>query len=189
MPMASLPAFLPQPILLPVATRSTRSAICMRRKDSPKKKKSTATSRLSKEEKANLDRIAEEYGIRPPRPGDQLDRKYTQKKPTEQKTLYQSLAGAFGVPTLNAIEQGLYVVLGGLLFFLLTTGLAISSEAFFKASGKPIPDSLDAFATNVQNLFSPALLSFLVLSSLFGIFKQSQLESGTSSYSSLKEKE
>ncbi|PXF48535.1 hypothetical protein BWQ96_01704 [Gracilariopsis chorda] len=186
MHLSNSSAFVPARVLPTTRSKTLRSCLCMKKRGAPKKKKPNAISRLSKEEKARIDKIAERYGVQPPKPGDQLDRKYTKVKPEEPKTMYQSLAGAVGVETLNLVEQGLYVALGGLLTFLITCGLLISSEAFYKATGKDIPESLDAFTSMVQGYFTPALVIFLVLSSVLGIYKQSQLESGASSYSSLR---
>lgn len=155
------------------------------RKGKPSKKK-PPPSRLTREQKARFVEIASEYGVEAPKPGSQLDRKYnqdTKEEPT--RTLYQSLAASIGVSTLEALEKGLYVTLGSLLLFIIGGGLAISSEAFFKASGKPVPEGFDVFATWIGGTFTPVLLLFLVLSSILGLYKQSQLSSGASSYTEL----
>lgn len=179
-------AFVPVRVLPTARSKTPRPYLCMKKGGGSKKKKPNAISRLSNEEKARIDQIAERYGVQLPKPGDQLDRKYTKAQPEEPKTLYQSLASAVGVEALNFVEQGVYITLGALLTFLITCGLSISSEAFFKATGKDIPESLESLASIIQGFFTPALVIFLLLSSALGIYKQSQLESGASSYSSLR---
>lgn len=129
--------------------------------------------------------IAKEYGIAPPEVGQSMDEQYNSpatKNNTQPITVYQRLAATFGVDTLERAEQTVYVVLFILLILFLAGGLAISSEAFFKASGKDVPDNIDDLLLNVESLFTPTIIMFLTLSSLFGLFKQSQLSSGATSY-------
>ena len=182
-------------ILFPGCNRSriqTNQLITMRSgRNSGKKRKPSAASKLSSESKARIDEKAQAIGIRKPAPGDQMDRKYNApgKAAGPQPTFYQMLAGVFGVETLEKFEKILYVVLSAGLGFFLVGGLAISSEAFFKASGSDIPEGLDPLITNLQQLFTPSLFIFLALSSFLGLYKQSQLSSGVTSYTELEDKE
>lgn len=144
---------------------------------------------LSEDKEARLRQLASRRGVQPPTPGDQLDRKYNITIPTptsSPQTLYQFLVTVFGTPTLDMFERGLYVVLGAMLLAFVAGGLAISSEAFFKASGKPVPQQLDDVLGQVQAVFTPVGLVFLALSSVLGVFKRSQLNSGVTAYSELR---
>lgn len=142
-------------------------------------------SRLPKEKRDKFKQLASEYGLDAPRPGEDLDRQYTSKdrpEKTPSKTLYQMLAANFGVSTLDTIEGAVYVLLGTLLLAFISTGLLIASEAFFKASQQEIPPTLDAIAITAEHWFTPVLFLFIGLSSVFGIYKQSQLNSGAAQY-------
>ncbi|CDF38853.1 unnamed protein product [Chondrus crispus] len=185
-------AFCGPALLLPTGQRRTaRVCVTMRkgkRKPGPKK------SQLSKESEERIEGLASKYGIRAPRPGDDLDRKFNSTSSSDPEnqpppSAYQRLAGAFGVEALNAAERVLVVALGTMLIAFLASGLAISSEAFFKASGKEIPDNVEAVLLSLEQAFTPTLLIFLALSSVFGLYKQSQLSSGASSYSALSKDE
>lgn len=187
MPNLITSAFVGRALIPCQRTTCSRPLICMR-KGPPKKKKSTASSRLPPDERARFEDVLGQYGLPLKKPGDQLDELYTQKKPEETKTFYQTLAGVFGVPALEVFEKALFVVLGTLLIFLITGGLLISSEAFFKVSGQETPAYIDYLANTIEKLFSPALVMFLLSSSFFGIYKQSQLASGSTSYSELRKK-
>lgn len=173
---------LPQPV--PERMRRTNHSVQMG-KGQPSKKKPRSSRRLPPEKKARLEQIAKDFGVVPPKPGSQLDDKYARSSAEEGEppNLYESLVSLLGVSTLESMEKALYVVLGGLLTSVIGGGLVISSEAFFKASGRAIPEGLDVFASSTEKLLSPALVAFLVLSSVLGIFKQSQLSSGVATYS------
>lgn len=162
------------------------------RRKSSRPKGPQGPERLSKEQQAKIEGIASTYGVRPPRPGDSQDRQYTASKPASEApppSLYQRLAAAVGVETLDSAERVVYVALGLLLAAFLGAGLAISAEAFLKASGREVPEGVDAFVTAVEGGFTPIVLVFLALSSLLGVYKQSQLSSGATSYEALSEDE
>lgn len=151
-------------------------------------------NRLSKESEQRIESLASKYGIRAPRPGDDLDRKFNTSSSfdtdaAEPLTAYQRLVRIFGVEALDAVEGVVVVALGIILVVFLTSGIAISSEAFFKASGKEIPDYIEATLLNLEKAFTPTVLVFLGLSSMFGLYKQSQLSSGATSYSTLNKDE
>lgn len=166
-------------------TCTPHGAVTMNRKNTPRRKGDGAKSRLPKEKRAKFKQFASEYGLDVPRPGQELDRQYTSKDRKEKapsKTLYQMLADTFGVSTLDSIEGAVYLLLGILLLGFISSGLLIASEAFFKASKQDIPPSLDVIAIAAEHWFTPALFLFLGLSSVFGIYKQSQLNSGVAQY-------
>lgn len=88
---------------------------------------------------------------------------------------------------LDAAESVVYVALAGLLFAFIASGIAISSEAFLKASGRDVSEEFDAVVKLIERGFTPLTIVFLALSSLLGIYKQSQLSSGATSYENLKD--
>lgn len=145
-----------------------------------------AISRLPPEEQAKFDQVAEKYGIKVPKEGSDLDRQYTSpSKESDEpkgKTFYILLAEIFGTSTLDTVESATYVVLGCLLIAFIGTGLAIASEAFFMASKAQIPPVLDSIALAGEKYFTPMLFLFLILSSILGLYKQSQLNSGVAQY-------
>lgn len=160
------------------------------RKAKHKAKPPKGPSRLPKGTEDRIEKLAGKYGIRAPKPGDEHDQKYSAPSSSSSDdlsppTAYQRLAGAVGIETLNAAERVVVVTLGILLVIFLASGLGISSEAFFKASGKEVPDNLDALLVRLEQVFTPAGIVFLALSSVFGLYKQSQLSSGATSYSAL----
>lgn len=194
--MAS-PTFVPT-LLLPSKPRPSQRTVCNVTMRSGKRKSggdkgrrpSNAISRLPPEERAKIDDIANQYGVEVPRAGSGLDRQYTSsskgKDTAPEVTLYQMLANTFGVSTLDNLETATYVLLGLLLFAFLGTGLAIASEAFFAASKVDIPPTLDSVAVVGARFFTPLLVVFIVLSSMLGLYKQSQLNSGAAQYDETK---
>lgn len=190
-------AFVPTPSLSS-RVGSKRRTLCnvsmrsgRRKSDGDKDRRpSNAISRLPPEKRAKLDEIAQQYGVQVPRKGSDLDRQYTstsrEKDPGPEPTLYRMLASSVGVSTLDKLETAVYILLGFLLFAFLGTGLAIASEAFFAASKADIPSALDSIAVTGAQLFTPMLIIFLVLSSMLGLYKQSQLNSGAAQYDETK---
>ena len=165
---------------------------CGKASASPAQRKANSQKRAKNALRAWLP--STESAPRAPRPGDDLDRKFNSTSsvdPDNQPppSAYQRLAGAFGVEALNAAERVLVVALGTMLIAFLASGLAISSEAFFKASGKEIPDNVEAILLSLEQAFTPTIVIFLALSSVFGLYKQSQLSYGASSYSALSKDE
>lgn len=156
----------------------------MRGKRKPGRKKSSSISRLPPEKRARIDEIASDFGLKPEKPTSSLDRQFNERRTDDEPppTLYQRLAGTFGVATLDAVEGVVFVILAGLLITFLGSGIAISVEAFFKATGKPVPDNLDDLAVAAEKWFTPSVGVFLVLSSIYGFYKQSQLNSGAAQY-------
>lgn len=149
-----------------------------------------AISKLPPEERAKFDEVAKQYGIEVPRAGSGLDRRYTSsskdKDAEPEVTLYRMLANTLGVSTLDKLETATYAVLGFLLFAFLGTGLAIASEAFFAASKRDIPPALDSIAVIGVHWFTPLLFTFIIISSMLGLYKQSQLNSGAAQYDETK---
>ncbi len=166
-----------------IHSRAIRGQVNMARRRNVQKRK--GPSPTPPERKAELAKIAREFGVLPAQPGQDLDKKYSEpnsETAAKESTLYLALAGLIGVDTLATLEVGTYFVLGGLLTALITLGLAISSAAFYKAVEKPVPDVLDSFLNNAEPLFTPTVVLFLILSSILGIYKQSQLNSGVTGY-------
>lgn len=168
---------------LPTRARPAAAAtVTMRRKGAQKR---PGPSRTPAEKRARMEEIARGYGVAKPRVAEGMDAKYNKPAKSDDApspTVYQTLARVFGVEALDKAERIVLVALGVFLVAFLAGGIAISSEAFFKATGKDISDSLDATLANVEQVFTPALVVFLSLSSLFGLYKQSQLTSGATAY-------
>ena len=138
------------------------------------------------EKRARLQEIAQKYGVKPHRAGESLDKKYNTKAAEDNESggggIYLALVNLLGTSTLDTLEVGLIAVLAGLLGAFLLLGIGISSEAFFKATGGTMPPSFAAALDHAEPLFTPVLFVFLALSSLFGLYKQSQLKSGATGY-------
>lgn len=151
-------------------------------------------SSFSKEQKEQLKKVAAGFGMNVPRPGQQLDSQFTEgrskesekKRKDEENQLYYGVVNLIGQSTLNNIENATYFMLATLLTGFLGTGLAISSEAFYKASQKQVPQMLDTVVLNTEQWFTPLLVVFLVLSSLLGLYKQAQLTAGAAQYDETK---
>lgn len=149
-------------------------------------------SSLSPEQKAGLRDVARNFGVDPPKPGADLDRRFTSKarpppasSPSStppSQSLYQMLAGAVGTRTLDAVEGATYYVLAAILVSFLSIGVAIAAQASYKASGGEAPPALTAFSDAAVQGFTPLLGLLVALSSLLGIYKQSQLNSGAAQY-------
>lgn len=173
-------AFIAARPLAPPSQRSVRPSISMKKG----KKQPRSPQQLPPEKRARLAKIAAEFGVEAPKPGSQFDKKYNTPEANEQDTtLYQTLAGSVGQENLDTAEKAVYYILAGLLSFVIAVGLAFSTEAFYKATGKEIPAQLDAAVAVVEGLFTPALIAFFAFSSVLGLYKQSELTSGATSYS------
>lgn len=145
--------------------------------------------RISPAQKQRIKQIATKYGVRVPQPGDLLDAKFNAPSSANDAPLspsfYQFLASKLGIPALDSAERALYVLLAVLLLTFLGSGLVISAQAFFKATGNGLSEQLDPAVATVEALFTPVGLVFLLLSSLLGLYKQSQLNSGATAYTQL----
>ena len=70
-----------------------------------------------------------------------------------------------------------------LISVFLSVGVAVSVEAYFKSTGKGVPEGLREFTDGVFNqTFTPSLVGFLGVSVGYGLLKQSQLRSGEAQY-------
>lgn len=126
--------------------------------------------------------IAAEYGVKKARPGQGMDERVAREAKAEKAPLYLRFAGAVGQDRLDAAEKALFFALAGFFSFFLMSGLAISSIAAYKAAGTPVPVKWDAFVTSVEGLFTPSLFFFFAGSSVFGLYKQAQLNAGVTGY-------
>ena len=100
----------------------------------------------------------------------------------QKKTLYTILAGMLGVQRLQRIETALGYMLTLLIVAFLGLGVGVGIEAFFKATGKEFPENVDRWISSAEPFFTPLLVTFLALSSVYGLYKQSQLSSGVTAY-------
>lgn len=141
-------------------------------------------SRTPRDKEPIMEEIAAQYGVRKAKPGQALDEKLsaTIKREAATQGLYASLVSAVGQGNLDRVEKVVFYLLGGIFTAFLSCGLAISSLAFFKATGKAVPAGYDDFVTSVEAYFTPALVLFFALSSAYGLYKQAQLNSGATGY-------
>lgn len=146
---------------------------------------------MSPEQRENMKTIAEGYGVRPPRAGATQDRIYGKGGKREPEappeTVYERLVGVFGEEGLENAERVVYVALSGLLVAFLGIGIAISTEAFFTATGREVPEGMDVIVRQLYDAFTPVALGFLGLSSLLGLYKQAQLGAGVTGYENIKD--
>jgi hypothetical protein len=148
---------------------------------------------LSDEQKAALEKTAAGFGIYKARPGEASDRKFGDKKASAGKqaqprspSAYAALVRLVGVRNLEFVEKAMFVTLAAVLAAFITGGLAISSLAFFKATASTPPEQLELFATNaVQSFFTPSLIFFFSLSTVYGLYKQAQMNAGATSYTEI----
>lgn len=169
---------------------SSRSFV-MRKSRSKSRKGPKGPGRLSSSSEDKLKQLAGRYGISQSKPGDVLDRKFTESKSssTYQKSFYESLVETFGASFLDSAERALYLILGVLLIAFLSGGIAISSEAFFKATGKEVSEGMSTTLEYIEKAFTPIGVVFLVFSSMLGLYKQAQLTSGATSFERIKDEE
>jgi hypothetical protein len=155
-------------------------------------------SRTPRDKREALERVAGEFGVFKARPGQRLDEKFTgpaaeRATPAKLPFLppgYRELEDTVGRGRLEVMEKGLFFTLAGLFAAFLGSGLAISSLAFFKATAKPPPPGFDDFVTNnLQAFFTPSLVVFFALSSVYGLYKQAQLKSGATGYIEINERD
>ena len=148
------------------------------------KSKKRPSDQLSPEKRARLRKIASDFGVEVPKPGSRFDEKYNNPAAgKEAPTAYQMLVGALGKETLDALEKIVFVSLASLLLFMVGGGLIFATEAYYTSTGQGIPEQLDKVALSVESLFVPAILAFFALSSMLGLYKQSELTSGVTAYS------
>jgi hypothetical protein len=140
-------------------------------------------SRTPADKAARFEDIGAKFGVRPARPGQVMDEKIAREAPSGEQAGYNALVELVGQDALDTMEKGVFVALAVLFSAFLASGLAISSLAAFKATGKPIPDGWNEFVSSkVEGAFTPSLFVFFGLSSLYGLYKQAQLNAGTTGY-------
>lgn len=180
MTSAFVGGFLPR---LPRATAPARTSAVQMRSRRPSVRGRKGPSRTPSDKATKFESIGEEFGVRPARPGQALDEKIKREAASEEQFNYSGLVEVFGQGALDTMEKVVFVALALLFTVFLASGLAISSLAAFKATGKPVPDGWDEFLTNhVEGAFTPSLFVFFGLSSFYGLYKQAQLSAGTTGY-------
>lgn len=86
-------------------------------------------------------------------------------------------------PILKGIDSFLKVGLGICTILFVSAGVAITAEAWSKASNSPLPDNIDSFiVTIVEPNFTYGLLVLLAFSVSLGGFAALQLSSGSAAY-------
>lgn len=138
---------------------------------------------------AGLEELGEKYGVRKARPAQALDEKVARDAAASDGPGYNALVNVVGQRTLDVMEKGVFVALVAIFTAFLASGLAISSLAAFKATNTPVPDGWDDFLTNnIEGAFTPSLVVFFALSSVYGLYKQAQLNAGFTGYKERQEK-
>lgn len=182
-------AFLPAPPLAPRRARATAQprgpAMRLSKRGAARRKGGArrGAPRGPLDAPEGFEAIGEEYGVRKARPGQALDEKVARDAAGEGGGGYAALVGVVGQARLDAMEKVVFVALAGIFAAFLASGLAISSLAAFKATDTPVPEGWDEFLTNnVEGAFTPSLVVFFALSSFYGLYKQAQLNAGTTGY-------
>mmetsp|Transcript_2881 Transcript_2881/g.5029 ORF Transcript_2881/g.5029 Transcript_2881/m.5029 type:complete len:257 (-) Transcript_2881:191-961(-) len=148
------------------------------------KKSAKMTALERKARNKDLDKVLERFGLQKSKltQAARMDSTFQAKKTEEISkkrgpTVYQRLAQQYGVEALVKLERGVQIALFGLLTVWVGSGISISLEAYYKSSKNEIPDWLTAIASNAEVAFTPSVVAFLALSSMYGLYKINQLES------------
>jgi hypothetical protein len=187
---AFVPAALPHAPRRAAASRTCR--VLMRASRPGGRPARKGPSRTPRDKVEALEAVAAQYGLRKARPGQVLDEKVASdaRRAAGSESLYGSLVSAVGQDTLDVAERGVFVTLAVLFAAFLGSGLAISSLAAYKATGTTVPDGWDEFVSSkVEGTFTPSLLVFFALSSAYGLYKQAQLNAGSTGYTERQKKE
>lgn len=111
----------------------------------------------------------------------------------ERKAQLEKLAaiddGSFDIfavlppPLINALDVFLKAGLTISTILFVLAGIGITFEAYASATGKPLPENMDAFIVNtIEPNFTPGLLVLLAFSVSLGVFAAAQLGSASSKY-------
>jgi hypothetical protein len=168
--------------------------VYMRRAKGPARRstKPRGPGPLSDESSAAIEKTAAGFGLYKARAGQALDDKYNSGKSSTKEPLpftppgYKDLVAFAGLRNLEAAEKVVFVLLVAVFSGFLSIGLAISSLAFFKATAAEPPAGFENFVSDtLQGFFTPSLLAFFGLSTVYGLYKQAQLNSGATSYAEI----
>lgn len=170
--------------------RRPRATVAMRAgRKQPSKPKSPQGPPEGIVDGSEIEAIAAKFGVRKSRPGQMLDEEYNERRETggtgdeTSAFSFENLVKTFGQDNLDRAEKVIFGALLSLFIMFIAGGLAISSLAYFKAVGKPAPEGWDNFVSDkVYGAFTPSLVIFFALSSLFGLYKQAQLSTGGTTY-------
>uniref|UniRef100_A0A7S0ZH70 Uncharacterized protein n=1 Tax=Timspurckia oligopyrenoides TaxID=708627 RepID=A0A7S0ZH70_9RHOD len=143
-------------------------------------KKLTAEER--KEKNKDLDKVLARYGVELPSnvtQAQRMDKKLREERAEEEtkRSPYEFIVDTLGFETLARIESVIQAALFGLMFVWISSGVAISTEAYFKSQKKPVPDNIDKIVQQLEAVLTPSVVMFLILSSVYGLYKLVQLES------------
>ncbi len=94
-----------------------------------------------------------------------------EKEESVETTFYKMTVKNLGQDAINIIEGFLVVTALGSLSFILAVGTAIAFLAYYKATGKPVPEQLDAFCAAGEPAFSPLMGLFLTCTTTYGLWK------------------
>jgi hypothetical protein len=171
--------------------------VCMSSKrPSSRSSKPRGPSRLSEDAKAAIEKTAGGFGLSKARPGQAFDEKYNAGKESGSSPRpftppgYKDLVTLVGARNLEVAETGVFWLLVMVFSAFLLSGLAMSSLAYFKATSTEPPPGFEEFiSSKVEGLFSPSLIVFFALSTIYGLYKQAQLNSGVTSFTELSDDE
>jgi hypothetical protein len=134
--------------------------------------------------------LQEQYGLRT------LEEQRREEKIIEQRQKIQRLKeeaekdenfdifSVLPLPLIIGIDRFLKIGLTVCTVAFVGAGVGICAEAYAAASGKPLPENIDAFIVNiVEPNFTPGLLVLLGFSVSLGLFATAQLGSSGSVYS------
>ncbi|KAA8498215.1 hypothetical protein FVE85_5800 [Porphyridium purpureum] len=139
---------------------------------------------MKKKKDKDLDKVLRGFGLENPKTqAMRMDARLAQER-EEQKTLtertvnlYKILKEKYSQEQLVKAERGLQVALLGLMLFWIGDGLIITTEAYYKVRQQDVPQSIIGFVATFESLFTPSVVLFLLLSSLYGLYKVNQIES------------
>ena len=85
-------------------------------------------------------------------------------------TFYKMAMKNLGQDAINVIEGFLVVTALGALSLILAIGTGVAFVAYYKATGKPVPDQLDTFTASGEPVFTPLFGAFLSCTTIFGLW-------------------
>lgn len=99
-----------------------------------------------------------------------------EKEESAETTFYKMTMKNIGQDAINVIEGFLVVTGLGTLSFILTLGTAVAFLAYYKATGEPVPEQLDAFCAAGEPAFSPMMGVFLMCTTTYGLWKFAEFD-------------
>uniref|UniRef100_A0A7S0BJL2 Uncharacterized protein n=1 Tax=Rhodosorus marinus TaxID=101924 RepID=A0A7S0BJL2_9RHOD len=90
---------------------------------------------------------------------------------------YSKIVSKLGIDGVGKLDKALSTACTICLLVFFITGILIGAEAFFKATGRDVPQNLDQFLVEgVNYVFTPSLLIFFACSINLGLLKSAQID-------------